>query len=516
MYINKDYDIRVKPFKKKNGDTVKVAYVYCKTQNILPDDVKEQLKKFGAKWLGKWKVVYAYGWWLNPDNEKYITEKYIKPVINYLASLGEEGTTPEKEETEKMLNELIRQISETTEINNETKESIKSKLESFKEELINELSSEEFFDRMKKLIDFGRSQGHHYSLMNTILIYMQDPQATMVKSKTGWARYNRIIKENSKAIFLIIPKAQKQRSKIEKDKITNFYLDRANVKTVKELTPGEKERLSIELRGYSPRTYDFEPLFYDIRFTEVIEGKEDVVEKEREAEKERDKAVPWYDATSEVTEETEKYSQALIRVIEKSGVQLEFVDDLGGARGVSMGGKIQILKETPHNKGFLNDICHEFSHELLHQTYLKSKDKELADYFLGKFQGRDVIEQQAELSAWIVLRTFGFELPTGINYVGMWGLRKDKAADVFDSVARTAQYIINNMNRELGNLKEGKEKLNEITGLDVARLIGMEDVYLASKKMKNSKNKISLTQDDITDMVHESVKRILKGKGLLK
>jgi hypothetical protein len=154
----------------------------------------------------------------------------------------------------------------------------------------------------------------------------------------------------------------------------------------------------------------------------------------------------------------------------------------------------------------VNTLCHEFAHELLHQDYEKKPD-ELKKYFIGTKQGRATVEQQAELCSWIVLREFGFDMETNINYVGIWGLNNDNAVTVFDTVADVAtkitMKIMNNLNSNV-TMKESKNYLKEhvITGLDVAKMIGCEDIYLQSAE--NQENSM------LDNVVSESIKRFLK------
>ena len=161
----------------------------------------------------------------------------------------------------------------------------------------------------------------------------------------------------------------------------------------------------------------------------------------------------------------------------------------------------------------VNTLCHEFAHELLHQDY-EGKPDELKDYFIGTKQGRSVVEQQAELCAWIVLKEFGYHLNTSINYVGIWGLNKDNAVTIFDTVASVATKIttkiINNVKSKKvmsENIKHLKE--HTITGLDVAKLIGCEDIYLQSAR----KQKQNMEQDQIiTECIKKAVNKVLNEK----
>ena len=150
-----------------------------------------------------------------------------------------------------------------------------------------------------------------------------------------------------------------------------------------------------------------------------------------------------------------------------------------------MGGKIEVLADAPKNIGSISTLVHELSHELLHQTYLKTKGGEKEDwakYFVGREFGKNIVEQQAEISAWIVMKNFGYDMQTAKNYVACWGGDDKTAAYAFDSVANVATRIIKGINENLGTVNEGLGGNIVITGLDVAELVGMADVYERGKQ----------------------------------
>ena len=118
---------------------------------------------------------------------------------------------------------------------------------------------------------------------------------------------------------------------------------------------------------------------------------------------------------------------------------------MGGALGVSKSGQIDVIKNSPNVKHTLNTLIHEFAHEILHQKYLKlQNDKDWAEHFIGTTQGRHSVEQQAEITAWGVMKFFGIASNTNINYAVMWGMEDKKVAvSVFDEVARVISKLIN-------------------------------------------------------------------------
>ena len=106
----------------------------------------------------------------------------------------------------------------------------------------------------------------------------------------------------------------------------------------------------------------------------------------------------------------------------------------------------------------LNTVIHETAHEFLHFTYLKSKNEDVKDYFVGTSQGRGLVEQQAELTALIVLKELNLNSDTSLNYISIWGGDKKNASAVFDTVAYAATYITNEILKQLNNESEEDEQ----------------------------------------------------------
>lgn len=474
------FNIKNGKLRKQDGTEIPIAYIDSQTSENTYQ-YKDEIKKFGAKWL---KSINTWGWFTNNNPEVY--HQFIEPCLKYLMSV-EQNPNNESRDIISIIDELLKEISsgsaaetfDSTVNGGGNVNDIKAKLEEFKRELMSIMSDAEFKEKMLPIIKFRNAQGHQFSLINAILVIMQDPKATMVKSKSRWGAVNRMVKPNAPRITLWLPYGGKSLSKEEKAAITRQFLTSRGVSTVKELTPGDKEELDIQLKPKDGLMFKLAPNFYDIRFTDQMEGKDDLVGS-------NDIDLPWYDDKGEVTETTVQYCEALLNVIRNSGVQVRFVKDLGGARGVSKSGVIEVLQDAPQNSGLFNTLAHEFAHEMLHQRYLQ-KDKDnpngYATYFVGTSQGRGAVEQQAELCAWIVLRNFGFDMPTNINYVGMWGMDDKAAPYVFDSVAGVATRMITDINKQVDNtVTESVEDGSVITGLEVAEMVGCEDVYLQNKK----------------------------------
>lgn len=504
-------EINYKVERTKNGTPI--AYIDPKTsENVY--NFKDVIKKYGGKWDSFAKRWY---WWLSTDKAKtqQILNNQVNPAIDELTKIetpiGDRRNSNDiKAQVAKMVEALdvilTTPIVKTQDSNTLSDKDIKNKVASFKEKLVSITSSEEFKMLLGPIIKFKQALGHSYSFGNTILIWLQDPKATMVKSRSRWAKVNRRVKEGAPAIMLYSPVGLEPYTPEQKKEITANHLKKWGAKSIKDLTPGQKEILSVKLSGGNPKGFKLTPSFYDHRFTELIEGKEDLAPKANTDE------IEWFDDKTPSSEKTVALYDAAIASIQEVGLSVGFVDDLGGARGVSTNGRIEVLKNTSKNIGDFNTLVHEFSHELLHQKYLKARNEtEYGSFFVGTDKGRAMVEQQAELSAWIICQYFGYEMPTSINYMGCWGMDEKSAARVFDTVANTSSYIIElvvkNMNKT--NLQEGVETGSIISGEDIANMVGLGNLYRKSKQME-MQNTIGINESDIEEMVTETVKRILK------
>ena len=474
---------------------------------------RNEIKQYGGMWLGPQKT---WGFYLpnNKEEAHKVIEDKVKPCIEFLKSVENPSSNKTADETFNEIistfDSLIKSIDAEAKTLSSTKEvdtsfdpkDIKDKLVKFKQELIDSFNDDSWKEKMMPIIKFRRAQGPSFSLLNSILIYMQDPQATMVKSRGNWEKANRTVKPDAPALVLMLPKGQKlyktpqQQAAVKREwlistgKISSSATQEEVNAALANLTVGEKEILRKKLNSLNQMSnisFEFKPLWFDVRFTEQMEGTEDLVGSREDIDD-----IDWYDKDSPESEKSAKLFDAVLQVIEKSGVKLEYAseDELGGARGVSTSGKIKVLSNQPKTPGAVNTLVHEFAHELLHQRYLKDQDK-YSDFFVGTQQGRGPVEQQAEITAWIVLRNFGYDLTTSVNYAGIWGADDKNCMQVFDTVAKVASFIIEQIYIVLNGeqVNESAGNMVNLTGADVAKMLGKDalDAYNRSKEMNSIK-----------------------------
>lgn len=496
--VSKRYDKRgnpiayIDPNKPENKDTFKY---------------KDILKNHGAKWDGENKFWF---WYIGKTKDQWqnVYSKFIEPALKAIHS--QEGVTEEesKESLIASLNTVIGEIQATSTtggedgLTSEDKKNIIDRLAKFKETLINLDNDEEFKKTMRILTTFKNAQGHQYSFTNTILIWIQNPNAKLVKSEINWRKYNRTIADKSKKIWIRSPArdALVKYSKEQEQQIINNFLKSLNKKSYDELTIGEKEKLDVILRGRMvKRKFEFTPV-YDISNTVQMKGKENLI-----GDYEKYDEIKWFEENM-ISDEVRPIYNALMEFAKENGIEVSIEDNLGGARGISMGGKIKLLKNKGNDVGITKTLAHEITHELLHQNYLKQKNSKYAQYFVGTSQGRELVEQQAELSAWMILASYGFDLKTtSLNYAAIWGADKEAMIRVFDTVTGVVNmmldyingYISNNPVKttepaeeptELAEASTPVRRAKHITPMDVAKVLGVTSEY--EQVLNQSKEKM--------------------------
>ena len=480
------FSFDVKPFRKKDGTTTNVILVTGdNTDSTYP--YKEQMKEFGAKWISSLRT---WGWYTSQDSGrmKTIIQTMVKPAIEFLMSKEQDKGDDSSRTVISVLDKILKLLdtsdtAEEVEASNNaymTKEEIKSRILDFKTQLVNTMNSADFQALMMPIIKARQAQGYQYSLLNTILIWCQDRKATMVKSRTAWEKMNRTVKPNAPAIGMYIPvggdktfKGREARAKAKAE-----WMRAHNIADEGEMTPGDRDKLDHYLKQTDGNvSFKFGFYFFDVRFTEQMQDKEDVVG-------DPNAKIDWYNDSGNETQAVKEKIECLLEVVRDSGVDVSKTNTLGGALGVSKSGKIEVLDSAKQNSNFLMTVCHEFAHELLHQKYLQDKKHpEFSQFYFGRPEGRGFVEQQAELTAWIVCKFYGYNIREAINYAAIWGMNEKNAVHAFDTVAKVADFIINKTNEKIKNIrgamKENRETLNEVhfTGKDIADMVGAGDVY---------------------------------------
>ncbi len=224
---------------------------------------------------------------------------------------------------------------------------------------------------------------HRYSMSNVFLIMLQKPEATHVAGYHTWRSLGRHVKEGEKGIAIIAP-----------------------------MRVGTKDGAGAQ---QDTTSQDSEPA---IRFRTAYVF--DVSQTDGEP-------LPDIGQTSG---DPGSFSDRLKNLVKQLSIELEFADDLGGALGVSKGGRIQIKSDLPPAQEF-TVLVHELAHELLHQKNREQRPS------------KTVRETQAEAVAFIVAEGIG--LDTGgasANYIHLYQGDAKTLVDSLEEVRQAATEIL--------------------------------------------------------------------------
>lgn len=501
--IQESYEWSIAKKQNRDGSTSLIAFIDPNLSTDSSFDVKEKIKEYGGRWDSinrRWYFTLSN----DPEKRKTQIEYYIKPCVEYLKN---NEKTPGNSTADEQVTSLIAQIDEVLNVINtgeiaqsapQTAKNLEQKLLAYKQELIDSFKDASFREKMGPIIRYRRAQGNSYSILNTILIMLQRKDATMVKSASKWRDAEHEVKAGAKPIWMWVPKGMRAYTAEEQKKLMEKFFAKASrtygrtVTSMSQLYVGDRERLKNLLNKKIPTSYELMPRFYDISDTVHVGKGEDPIGSLNGFDD-----VEWYDSHSPEDEKSAQLYDSVIEAITNEfGLKVEFLplDQLGGARGYTGHGVITLPKGEPKTPGNVSTIIHELAHNLLHQTYLKGRKgkngEDYGSYFVGREDGLGIVEQQAEITAWVVMKNLGYDINAAKNYVACWGGDENTAAYVFDTISDAATAIVKAISKESIGINESllKEGIN-ITGMDVASMLGPEAVEAYKKaKAKTVKN----------------------------
>jgi antirestriction protein ArdC len=235
--------------------------------------------------------------------------------------------------------------------------------------------------RSERLIALLKTMGrfHRYSLHNVCLIVAQRPSATRVAGFHTWRSVGRFVRKGEKGIAILAPIVRPRRDETQED----------------------ESRVVVGFRTAH---------VFDVEQTDGA-------------------PLP---QTADVAGDPGEQTAALKRAIVAHGVSLEYTDNLGGALGLSCGGRIRVLNGLPAASEFAV-LAHEFAHELLHH----SDDRP---------ESRDTRELEAEAVAFVVGQAVGLEAAEASrDYIQLYRGDATALAASLDRIQRTASSILQSL-----------------------------------------------------------------------
>jgi hypothetical protein len=406
---------------------------------------KDILKRNGFKFDGVNKQ-----WWVN---DKYkpidtVIEIAKKAVAEANKALG--GSNEANEFIQKLedVKDAVKEapISPETDV---TKDDLVKKIEGFINELADEVDSVALTGKIKEYFDWiAKFPG--YSFNNQILIYLQKRDATRVNSKSGWSKLGYKPKEGAQQIIIWRPTLKPPSEKVKQERKEDF---------MKKFGKGGK--LSPEMEKKMEKMIN-DPIAMMPWVLYPVYDISDVVDDKGEGAASMEKPkLDWF--STEENEVADKIFDAMVKVYEDFGIDFAVEDAKGGEKGYSAGGKVRVSSDAA-GIGKASTAVHEFAHELMHQTYLKTKAeaestkdpkdiKEKEQHILDAYVGRnmsEILELQAESVAYVVLKSFDVPgLKYAVNYIALWKGTKDSIMGNLDVITTTANIIIKNINKHI-------------------------------------------------------------------
>lgn len=347
---------------------------------------KTKLKDAGFKWDANNKA------WTISDEE-------LAKAVSTLNAINK---------SEKIIDRLedIEEVVATSDAPNKT--SLTDRIKLFIDDLANATDEAAADAKIKQYLNFF-SKLKKRSFTNTLLIFIQNPNATHVEGYRTWqTKYHRFVKKGAKGITIFAPVTSK----------------------VDQELPDGDPGLDNEVKKRSIVTFKAATVF-DVADTEPMDEKGNLPETPN-----------WFDdnTPSETADELFRYSEILLQEL---GINLTTLDAKGGEKGFSAGDHINLTSDVK-GVGRLSTLIHELAHELLH--WRKSSpfyDEEN----MQVNNSRELKELQAESVSYTVLKHYNIPVQHHATYLALWRANKDSIKANLDIILKVSEFIIERIDR---------------------------------------------------------------------
>ena len=269
------------------------------------------------------------------------------------------------------------------------------------------------------------SRFHKYSVNNTMLIYMQKPDATLVAGFNKWRdQFERNVLKGEKGIKIIAPTPYKKKIEQEKrDPDTNLPMLDAEGKIIVE----EKE---IKIPMFKPVTV------FDVSQTD---GK------------------PLPQLASNLTGDVQNFDVFMEALRRTSPVPIDIKPIYDGADGYfSLDEQRIAIREGMSEVQTVSAVVHEIAHSKLHNT----KDGEI-----GETKDRNTEEVEAESISFAVCAYYS--IPTGENsfgYIATWSKGKElkELRASLETINKTSSELITDIDHHYAEIMKEREAEIEV------------------------------------------------------
>jgi len=316
-----------------------------------------------------------------------------------------------------------------------TREVVKEQLSKLTSIMSNSTLSAEQEQLRKDFLKF-MSGSHNYSFYNTILIFMQRRNASMIGgAKKLWSTKGRQVKPGEDPISILAPVlvGGKNLTKQQYDEMLSDLMAGGMGEAEAKKTITQKLSKGKKLIGFKGVPV------YDVSQTESIPGQENSFDYEG-----------FHKSYLHKINEPEERSSELWKVVQSamkdSGIDVS-QSDTGQAGGMSSGGKV-VIDERSIGQRLLSTAFHEWAHEVLHQTEEARKKR------IEEKTPKHIIEAEAEATAWLLMQAFGLDGDPehAARYLLLWKASPDEVMSRQEQIHKAYSSIYKIINNKIDSM----------------------------------------------------------------
>lgn len=291
------------------------------------------------------------------------------------------------------------------------KTNLNDKIKLFIDDLANATDEASADAKIKQYLNFF-SKVRKRSFTNTLLIFIQNPDATHVEGFRTWqTKFNRSVKKGAKGITIFAPMSYSNNDADETE--IDKQVNQKNI-------------------SFRPKAV------FDVADTEPMNEKGILPEEPK-----------WFDNNTP-NETADELFQYVEQVLEELGINLTKTDAKGGEKGYSAGEHINLTSNIA-GVGRLSTLVHELAHELMHW---KKSSPFYDDANLKANNSRESQELQAESVSYTVLRHYEIPVQHHATYLALWKANKEKIKDNLDIIIKVSKFIIEKIDKVASESKK--------------------------------------------------------------
>lgn len=396
-------------------------------------DETDPKKQRGETFRNKEKLKRAGFTWNSYINSWVLHQSKLQQAQQVLAQINNSA-----------VEKFITKVEELPEMvigadNVSKKDELVQKIEGFVEELAGAVDEAAASDAIRKFLEFN-AKFRGYSWHNTLLIYIQRPDATKVAGFRQWEeKFHRRVKKGAKAISILAPVKVGEKKKEDQPGTAPTTSTTPDTGDAGDAAAPEVPKPQSIMRFVAVSVFD-------ISDTEAIDARGEIP------------MSPEWHGSNEPNQKAEELYQAAYELAEDLGTKLTQDPSKGSEQGWASGGHINITS-TLAGVNKAATLIHEIAHEMLHfkksspfyvgdiddqgqekpiEVPRDSEKQQKKSYVLT----REVAELQAESVSFVVIKYFGLPVQHQATYLALWKANKDTIRENLTVIKKCADFII--------------------------------------------------------------------------